>query len=226
MASNFSSLLFSGRLPEASTGLSATSPPPTSRGAGFPLLSLPRITTLLALLIIMCASSFTTNAHPFYKTEADTVFPTPPKSNKLLFYVQRTSNTNTIVYELNEENGKLDKENPIHPFWIRYQEQGQTEELNYIQRTFAYGINVEATSDSRYQFNFVSYKKFKLYLEQTADKLYHVYTITPKNKKKIILNRVFVKITGGSFWFPTVEYIELRGLDVSTNKEIIERFKP
>src|SRR4051812_538498 len=67
-------------------------------------------------------------------------FPVPPASASQLFYLQRTPNTNTIVYELNLKNGVPDADNPVHAFWLRYQEKGQQEELSYIQRKFAYGI--------------------------------------------------------------------------------------
>jgi hypothetical protein len=37
---------------------------------------------------------------------------------------------------------------------------------------------------------------------------------------------VFIKIEGGSFWLPNVIYVELKGIDPATGKEITERFKP
>ena len=187
---------------------------------------------VIMLLIVLAAGLSVTHAQTFVPVayngkvpaEIDT-FPVPPSSNRLLFYIQRTPNTNTIVYELNDKNGKLDKENPIHPLWIRYQEDGRREELSYIQRNYAYGIKVKPITDSHYEFSFVSYKKYKLYLEQSAnDKNYYVYTV--KDNKKIKLNRVFLKITGGSFWLPKIEYVELKGIDLLTGKEIVDRFKP
>jgi hypothetical protein len=41
-----------------------------------------------------------------------------------------------------------------------------------------------------------------------------------------MLNYVFIKIEGGSFWLPNVIYVELKGTDPVTGKEITERFKP
>ncbi|WP_310298297.1 DUF4833 domain-containing protein [Flavobacterium aquidurense] len=34
---------------------------------------------------------------------------------------------------------------------------------------------------------------------------------------------MFVRIEGGSFWFPNVKYAEVSGIDVSSNKIITER---
>ena len=63
-----------------------------------------------------------------------TTFPVPDGNAKQLFFLQRTPNTNTIVCELNYKDGIVDKEEPIHVFWIRYQEKGQMEDLSFIQR--------------------------------------------------------------------------------------------
>jgi len=152
-------------------------------------------------------------------------FPALPDNVSRLFYVQRTSNTNTIVYELNMgKNGQLDAEEPVHPYWIRYGEKGQKEELNYIQRKFAYGITSKQTGNEQYDIRFVSYKKFPLTLMKANDGKYHIFATV--NQKQMALSRVFVKIEGGSFWLPNVKYVELKGTDPSTGREITERFKP
>ena len=78
-------------------------------------------------------------------------FPIPTGNSKQLFYLQRTPNKNTIVYELNYSNGNIDKEDPIHGFWIRYQEKGQKEELSYIQKTFAYGLKTKNIAENQYE---------------------------------------------------------------------------
>src|SRR5471030_1688469 len=88
------------------------------------------------------------NAKPLTTVvEGDDKFPTPPESINRLFFVQRSSNINTIIYELNDKGGKLDPENPIHVYWLRYAEKGQAEELNYIQRKFAYGLTTKPTGN-------------------------------------------------------------------------------
>src|SRR5580765_3967987 len=69
------------------------------------------------------------------------VFPVPSGNDNQLFYLQRTPNTNTVVYEVKyTKTGQLDTTEPVHVFWIRYAEKGQRAELSYIQRHFAYGI--------------------------------------------------------------------------------------
>ncbi len=152
-------------------------------------------------------------------------YPVPPINANLLFYVQRTSNTNTIVYDLNfGSNGKLDAAEPVKPYWIRYAEKGQKEDLSYIQRKFAYGLTEKALNNGNYDIRFVSYKKFPLTLMKSADGKYHIFALIAQ--KQILLNRIFVKIDGGSFWLPNVTYVEVKGTDQITGREIVERFKP
>jgi len=154
--------------------------------------------------------------------------PVPKGYINQLFYVQRTINTNTILYELNvDKSGQLNKENPVHIFWIRYAGDTSTAELSYIQRNYAYGLDfkiVDAEKGS-YKLNLVSYQKRDLCLmKSTIDQKYHIYTSI--NGKLGILNRVFIKIEGGTFWFPKVVSIELYGKDLTNNKNVYEKFVP
>jgi hypothetical protein len=154
----------------------------------------------------------------------DDKFPAPAESISRLFYMQRTANSNTIIYELNAPNGKLNEETPIHVYWLRYAEKGQKEELSYIQRKFAYGLVTKKLANDQYDVRFVSYKKFPLLLMKANDGKYHIFATVAQ--KQMMLNRLFVKIEGGSFWLPNVVYVELRGTDQNTGREIVERFKP
>lgn len=153
-------------------------------------------------------------------------FPVPNGNPNQLFYLQRTSNTNTIICELNiDGKGKLNEESPVHVFWIRYQEGGLHKELNYIQRVFAYGIKSIPQGNGTYKLHFVSYKKQTLMLMPSPkDNKYHVYANI--NQKQALLNRIFIKVDGGTFWSPNVVYMEMKGTDPVTGKELVERFKP
>jgi hypothetical protein len=156
---------------------------------------------------------------------ANVVYPTPPTSNERLFYVQRTPNANTIIYDLNlNSDGKLNIDQPVKVYWLKYAEKGQKEELNYIQRKFAYGLNTKVLSNGSYDIRFVSYKKFPLTLMKGGDGKYHIFASVAQ--KQVMLNRIFVKIEGGSFWIPNVVYVEIKGTDPETGKEIVDRFKP
>lgn len=158
--------------------------------------------------------------------EPQDTFPIPRGNNKQLFYLQRTANTNTIVCELKyNKNGELDEDDPVHVFWIRYPEGGQKKELSYIQRVFAYGIKSQALAKDSYKLHFVSYKKRPLYLMRSSkDNQYKVYATI--NNQQVVLNRIFIKVDGGTFWSPNVVYMEMKGVDENTGREVMQRFKP
>ena len=190
--------------------------------------------TLILLLIFTSSFAFSRGNTELKATGTDTaknlpkpksVYPVPPVNANSLFYVQRTSNFNTIVYDLNLGNdGKPDNEEPVKAYWIRYAEKGQKEDLSYVQRKFAYGLTSKPLDNGKFDIRFVSYKKFPLTLMKAVDGKYHIFALI--SQKQIMLNRIFVKIEGGSFWLPKVTYVELKGTDQVTGKEIVERFKP
>jgi len=150
-------------------------------------------------------------------------FPTPKNIDNMLFYVQRDPNINTAIYSINyEENGKINKNNPIKAYWIRYAEKGVKKDFTYIQRKFAYGIESKTVNNEEFELQFVSYKKLPLTLKKLdSDQKYHVFVTL--NQKKIQIEKIFVRIEGGSFWLPNVKYVEVTGIDASSNKTITER---
>ena len=156
------------------------------------------------------------------------VFPKPERTKSLLFYVQRTFNTNTLMYEINEDaTGQLDIKEPIKIHWVNYATNGSSEGLNYIQRKYAYGLDIKLTDAEKksYVFNFVSYKKKQLYLiKSLTENRYDVYMEI--NHKLVVLNSIFIQIEGGSFWVPKVKYLEVTGKDVTKGEEVVERIIP
>jgi len=158
------------------------------------------------------------------KLQSDSL-PVPKNIENLLFYVQRDPDSNTVVYELNlNVDGKLNEKEPIKIYWIRYTEKGIRRDLNYFQRKLAYGLNVKKLSPDNFELQFVCYAKLTLNLSKDATGKYQVYTNL--NRKKVILNRVFVRIVGGSFWVPNVVYIDLFGREDISGKAASSRIKP
>jgi hypothetical protein len=153
-------------------------------------------------------------------------FPVPKPSPKQLFYLQRTTNSNTIICDLNTDvKGQVIQDNPVHVYWIRYDEGGEKKELSYIQETFAYGMKHELLSTGSYKLHFVSYKKQVFYLKRSPkDNQYKMYFVL--NNKEFVLQKLFVRIEGGSFWLPNVVYMEIIGKDEYSGTPFSYKFKP
>lgn len=162
------------------------------------------------------------------KTNVSKEYPTPIGIDNLLFYVQRTINSNTIVYELNEDkNGNINEKEPVKVYWIKYSENSKVENLTYIQNNFAYGIESKIIDKEKkiFSFHFVSYKKRELFLFRTPNSgKFRVYTSI--NNKMAELEKVHVQIEGGTFMLPNVKYVLLTAKIVGTGETIIEKIKP
>lgn len=169
------------------------------------------------------------NAVPVYadtvesKNPSPITFPKPKGISNQLFYLQRDPNTNTIIYELNlDGKGLINDEKPIKVYWMRYDDNGEKKELSYVQRKFAYGIRSKKIEKDRFELRFVSYKQLPLYLSKsTTDNKYHVFINA--NDKNIQLDRIFIRIEGGSLWVPNIKYVDLQGVNTKTKIKISER---
>jgi len=150
-------------------------------------------------------------------------FPTPTGNPKQLFFLQRTQNTNTVVYELNMKNGMMDTTDPVHIFWICYAEKSQKEELTEIQRKHAYGLAIKYISKDQYELRFLANKKYAVELMKGPDNIYHVFNEI--NKKQAILTRIYLQIHGGTVFSPNIEYVLLNGIDPETGAFVSEKKK-
>jgi hypothetical protein len=155
-------------------------------------------------------------------------YPTPPDGHNRLFYIQRTGNTNTIVYDANVSASKVFKSTePVNIYWIRYADGGGTQGLNYMQRTFAYGVKFQKIAGTNeYDIHLVSYSKKKLRL--AFDAYGKPFVTIDVNSRKMKLERVFVKIEQSTTFTlaPKVEYVEFWGKDPNTGSAVYEKFKP
>jgi Domain of unknown function (DUF4833) len=174
------------------------------------------------LLFIACLADFCSFAQiPLEK------MPIPPTLAGRLFYVQRSSNTNTIVYDANMLiNKSIDSKNPVNVYWIRYGEKGQREPLNYLQRTLAYGVECApiANEPGNYDVRLVAYKKRRIKVTANANGV-PVALIVINGKWQQLL-KVYALIEETGNLIPKVKYIELFGRDLKTGLDVYERFKP
>ncbi len=156
------------------------------------------------------------------------VYPVPPINENSLFYIQRSKNTNAIVYEVNKNaDGKINVEDPVKIYWIRYASDSTTEDLNYIQRKYAYGVSSRPYKDQKNSFilQLVAYNKRNIFLLPLANGK-HYAAFMSINGKIAEIKKIFVAISGGTFWFPKVDYIELTGKDPASQQKVVERFVP
>lgn len=157
------------------------------------------------------------------KAEADTL-PVPNEPNQL-FYLQRDPDDNTVIYQLNTVDGVVDADKPVNIYWIRYAEGGTRKNLNFVQRSMAYGITHKKLGDDAIELRLAAYEDHPLRLAYCEkSKTYRVYTTI--DRREAVLERIFVRIEGGSALNPNIMYFELVGRDTTTQTRVSERIKP
>jgi len=149
-------------------------------------------------------------------------FPVPPHTNRTLFYVQRSSNSNTVMYDVNLlPNKTINAEDPVSVYWIRYAENGQKKKLNYIERVLAYGVNCKPFHGNAFllHFNASSTKEVLVAMDSKGQARAEMSI----NKQKSYLEKIFVTVTEGGWRFPKVNYVEFFGTDVGTGQKTYEK---
>jgi len=140
-------------------------------------------------------------------------YPKPKASEKLLFYIQHSSNHNTFIYEKSS-----DKNQPISVSRINYEDKGQKESLTAIQRKFAYGV--EFRNDSKTQFSLAAIKKSEFMIKTQNGKSW-VELQLPKLKIKV--DHIFIQLAGNVNGIKAkADYILVYG-KTANNKSIVEK---
>ncbi len=172
------------------------------------------ITFFMVLLVLL----ITTNI----KSQQTAVLPTPLAKN-LLFFLQCTPNTSTVIYEINfKKDGTIDKQKPVVGTLIRHQEDQKHKPLTVTEQRFFYGIKCIPLGKNEFEIRLAAYQKMPLYLlKSTSDNTYKTYI--KNGSENLLLKRVFVKVKKRSFWFQKVQYIDLITAHSEKGKGIIKR---
>lgn len=159
-------------------------------------------------------------------TYAQTGYPVPAKTDKMLFYFQRSHNKNTVIYELNTlADGKLNLKKPVKFYWIRYEEGGVKKELSFIQQK-AFGLDCTLMDKEKENFvlRFNHFKTRDIYLIKTNNNYKAYVTI---NGEYAELASIYIQSENNSLGFPlTVKYVELKGTDVKSMQPCCEKIIP
>lgn len=159
--------------------------------------------------------------------QSQTTYPTPPDLFQRLFYIQRTGSPNTVVYDAKfGADGQFQKDQPIDVYWLRFSDYGQRQDLNYLQRTLAYGVSARmAESANEYIFNLVSYGQRKFRLKKNAQG--RPVAVMMLNGKEVYLKRVFIDLEPTLFGLkPNIHFVEIFGIEALTGRMAYEKFVP
>ncbi len=177
---------------------------------------------LVLLFMLFTFFYFWGNAQPDRSSRPE-YFPTPPKTEKSLFFLQRNRNENTIVYDANlNTNGDFDRSEPIDVYWLRYTSTGYRRELKWIERTFAYGYSSKKeNNEDEFLVELTAYDERKIHLKKTVEGK-PIATITC-NGKECRLDYLYVYADESGSW-PKVIHVDIHATDLRSGKKEVERF--
>lgn len=150
-------------------------------------------------------------------------FPVPTDKN-VIFYIQRSSNSNTVVYTANlRKDGSIDPNEPVKAFWRRFNTSGERKALSFLEDRMAYGVRArKGNAPGEYKVTFVALPGRTATLRQAADGSIEVtlgmgkYEATPAY--------AYVEVKDGGV-MPKVERVRLYGRDQASGKAVVETIR-
>ncbi|GGF05849.1 DUF4833 domain-containing protein [Stappia taiwanensis] len=150
-------------------------------------------------------------------------FPVPNEPN-MLFYLQRSTNPNTVIYAARfREDGTLDPNEPVAAYWRRYNTTGERLPLKMIEDNFAFGVRTERTDDpSVFRLYVVSYPERKATLRQVAPGRAELTVPAGGRQMRPVYAYIDVDESG---LMPSVRTVSVMGQDAATGKPLVERIQ-
>jgi hypothetical protein len=147
-------------------------------------------------------------------------FRTPDEPNQL-FYVQRSPNSNTVVYAARlDAQGNLDSRTPVEAFWRKFNIDGSRQKLNFIERMMAYGVKLSPRKPGQ-PVTFTIAALPQRLLTVSLDAQHHPQATMTVGGRTVRLVYVYLQVVEGGL-MPQVPSLDIFGIDTSSGKAIHE----
>jgi hypothetical protein len=139
-----------------------------------------------------------------------------------LFHIERNKNANIVQYDARiGPDGLLHPKEPVAVYWVRLAEQGQTRQLTWLQKKFAFGVKLKLNRDTNTATLKLAVDIGRPLLIKQIDEDYRA--IAQINGVDSYVDSLFIHASGKGI-STRVNYIELFGHSVETQEEQYERF--
>jgi hypothetical protein len=140
-----------------------------------------------------------------------------------LFFIERSKNKNLVQYDIRlAENSNVPDIKPVNVYWIL--ENGKREELNPIEREYAYGIvHQERLDENKFKVILAGLKRVEIIVERMEDSFKAIVSI---NGRESILEKIYIKSKEKPTGLSRVLYIDLFGRTRGTGLPTKERITP
>jgi hypothetical protein len=148
-------------------------------------------------------------------------FPVPKEPN-MLFYIQRSVNSNTVIYAARlDAQGRPDRSDPVEVYWRWYNVDGHRKPLNFIERNMAYGVSVDrrARTPNAIAFQVEALPERKLFLRRDGKGGAEALIQIGNHLARLVY--VYLQVDDRGL-MPDVTSIDLFGVDTLSGKALHE----
>jgi hypothetical protein len=140
-----------------------------------------------------------------------------------LFFIERSKNKNLVQYDIRlTENSDLVDSRPVNAYWVL--ENGRHEDLNPIEKKYAYGIaRQEKLDKNKFKVNLVAFKGLEIIVEKVNDSFKALISIKGKQS---ILEKLYIKTEEKAMGLPSVLFVDLFGRTKERGLPVKERITP
>lgn len=149
-------------------------------------------------------------------------FPRPNEPN-MLFYIQRSTNSNTVIYRaIQRADGSLDPKQPVQIYWRRYNTTGVRKALNFVETRFAYGVTTRNSGTlGEFTVRFRSLPVDSITLRLSPSKEPGLYTVL--GERPVRLSYAYVELDERSL-LPKVTRLTIYGIFLDNGNAVRQVF--
>jgi len=143
-----------------------------------------------------------------------------PDEPNQLFYVERSVNSNTVVYAAKvDAHNALNPKMPVEAFWRWYNVDGHRKDLNFIERMMAYGVHVNPSRQNHpITFTIAALPERTLTLDLDDQK--RPEALIQIAGRTVKLAYVYLEVVDGVI--PSVPSLDIFGIDKNSGKAVRE----
>ena len=146
------------------------------------------------------------------------------KKTQSLFIIERSKNANVVHYDARlTADGKLDPKEPVIAYWVMRAEDGQREELNWMDKEKGYGFDIKPDpSVNGYKMTLMALPQQQITVKKAGDAIRAEMVI---GGRPAVLEKVYINASDG-LTGPKVHYIMLYGKDLKTGGKRSQKIVP
>ncbi|MEM9852255.1 MAG: DUF4833 domain-containing protein, partial [Pseudomonadota bacterium] len=145
-----------------------------------------------------------------------------PNDRGQLFYLQRSTNPNTIVYAVRfDAAGNIDARNPAAVYWRRFADRGEAKSLKRIEIP-VFGVNVRRLNDGDYSVTLKRLPQIPMRLRQTGPGQAELWARIAGRTVRPIYAHALIDESG---LIPRVTGFSIFGRDPTTGRYVGETFR-